>query len=102
VFRLHDHWDSHQPDGIIGGMAISLGWMKYQNPDKALLFVLPETTLNALAIQSRDQLKIRAIRVVGDPQMIVSRAAFTCARKCAAVQPGTAAPFSTELFSWAI
>jgi putative NIF3 family GTP cyclohydrolase 1 type 2 len=40
------------------------------------LFVLPETTLNTLAIQIRDQLKIRAIRVVGDPQVKVSRAAF--------------------------
>jgi hypothetical protein len=45
----------------MGGMAIRLGWMKYQNPDSARLFVLPETTLNALAIQIRDQLKIRAI-----------------------------------------
>jgi putative NIF3 family GTP cyclohydrolase 1 type 2 len=76
VFRFHDHWHGRKPDGIIDGMAVGLGWKKYQNPDNARLFVLPETTLNALAIQIRDQLKIRAIRVVGDPHVKVSRAAF--------------------------
>ena len=76
VFRFHDHWHGHRPDGIIEGMAVGLGWKKYQNPDNARLFVLPETTLNALALQIRDQLKIRAMRIIGDPQTRVSRAAF--------------------------
>ena len=76
VFRFHDHWHGRKPDGIIEGMAVGLGWKKYQNPDNARLFQLPETTLNALAVQLRDQLKVRAVRVVGDPQIRVSRAAF--------------------------
>jgi putative NIF3 family GTP cyclohydrolase 1 type 2 len=76
VFRFHDHWHGHKPDGIIEGMAIGLGWKKYQNPDNARLFALPETTLNALALQIRNQLKIRAMRIIGDPQVKVSRAAF--------------------------
>jgi putative NIF3 family GTP cyclohydrolase 1 type 2 len=76
VFRFHDHWHGRKPDGIIEGMAIGLGWKKYQNPDNARLFQLPETTLNALAVQIRDQLKVRAVRVVGDPQTRVSHAAF--------------------------
>ena len=76
VFRFHDHWHGRKPDGIIEGMAIGLGWKKYQNPDNARLFQLPETSLNALALQIRDQLKVRAVRVVGDPQTRVSRAAF--------------------------
>lgn len=76
VFRFHDHWHGHKPDGIIDGMAVGLGWKKYQNPDNARFFVLPETTLGALTIQIKDQLKVRAIRVVGDPNVRVSRAAF--------------------------
>jgi putative NIF3 family GTP cyclohydrolase 1 type 2 len=76
VFRFHDHWHGHKPDGIIDGMATGLGWKKYQNPDNARLFLLPETTLNDLALQIGRQLKVRAIRVVGDPQLKVSRAAF--------------------------
>jgi len=76
VFRFHDHWHGHRPDGIIEGMAVGLGWKKYQNPDDARLFVLPESALHALAVQIRDRLKVRAIRIVGDPQVRVSRAAF--------------------------
>jgi putative NIF3 family GTP cyclohydrolase 1 type 2 len=76
VFRFHDHWHGHRPDGIIDGMAVGLGWKKYQNPDNARLFVLPETTLNGLAVQIHDRLKVRAIRIVGDPHLTVSRAAF--------------------------
>jgi len=76
VFRFHDHWHGRKPDGIIDGMAMGLGWKKYQNADDARLFALPETTLNALAIQIRDRLKIRAMRIVGDPRITVSRAAF--------------------------
>jgi putative NIF3 family GTP cyclohydrolase 1 type 2 len=76
VFRFHDHWHARRPDGIIEGMAVGLGWKKYQNPDNARLFSLPEATLGALASQIRDQLKIRAVRVVGDPNTKVRRAAF--------------------------
>jgi putative NIF3 family GTP cyclohydrolase 1 type 2 len=76
VFRFHDHWHGHKPDGIIDGMAVGLGWKKYQNPDNPRLFLLPEVTLNNLAIQIGKQLKVRAIRVIGDPQLKVSRAAF--------------------------
>jgi len=76
VFRFHDHWHGHRPDGIIEGMAIGLGWKKYQNPDNARLFLLAETTLSELAVQLRDRMKLRAVRVIGDPQLKVSRAAF--------------------------
>jgi putative NIF3 family GTP cyclohydrolase 1 type 2 len=76
VFRFHDHWHGHRPDGIIDGMAVGLGWKKYQSADNPRLFLLPEITLNALAIQIGKQLKVRAVRVIGDPQLKVSRAAF--------------------------
>jgi putative NIF3 family GTP cyclohydrolase 1 type 2 len=76
VFRFHDHWHGHRPDGIIDGMAIGLGWKKYQNAENPRLFQLPETTLNSLAVQIANQLKVRAVRVIGDPQLKVSRAAF--------------------------
>ena len=40
VFRFHDHWHGHKPDGIIEGMAVGLGWKKYQNAENARLFLL--------------------------------------------------------------
>jgi len=76
VFRFHDHWHARRPDGIITGMAVAMGWTKYQNPDNPRLFVLPPISLGELATNLRSQLKVRAVRVVGDPQTRVSRAAF--------------------------
>jgi putative NIF3 family GTP cyclohydrolase 1 type 2 len=76
VFRFHDHWHGRKPDGIIDGMAMGLGWKKYQNQDNPRLFLLPEITLNGLALQIGRQLKVKAIRVIGDPQLKVARAAF--------------------------
>jgi putative NIF3 family GTP cyclohydrolase 1 type 2 len=76
VFRFHDHWHGHRPDGIISGMAIALGWDKYQSPDNPRVYVLPKTSLEELAKDIRDRLKVRTMRVVGDPQTVVSKAAF--------------------------
>ena len=76
VWRFHDHWHAQKPDGIIRGMGIALGWEKYQVPDNVRLYKLPETTLRELARSIQDRLKIRAIRVIGDPQTRVSSVAF--------------------------
>jgi putative NIF3 family GTP cyclohydrolase 1 type 2 len=76
VWRFHDHWHGHKPDGIISGMAIALGWDKYQVPDNVRIYTLPPRSLGALASDIRTRLKIRGIRVVGDPQTTVSKAAF--------------------------
>ncbi len=76
VFRFHDHWHARKPDGIVAGMSAAMGWTKYQNADDQRLFTLPRTSLENLARDIRDRLKIRAVRVVGDPQLMVSRAAF--------------------------
>jgi hypothetical protein len=37
LFRFHDQLHGHKPDGIIDGMAVGLGWKKYQNPDNPTL-----------------------------------------------------------------
>src|SRR5260370_29624766 len=76
VWRFHDHWHAQKPDGIIRGMGLALGWEKYQVPDNVRLYTLPKTTLEELARSIRDRLKVRAIRVVGDPQTPVSNVAF--------------------------
>ena len=76
VFRFHDHWHARKPDGIVAGMSAAMGWTKYQNADSARLFTLPRTSLENLARDIRDRLKIRAVRVVGDPLLMVSKAAF--------------------------
>jgi putative NIF3 family GTP cyclohydrolase 1 type 2 len=74
VFRFHDHLHARRPDGIMTGMVESLGWEKYRSDNRT--FALPPASLEAMAREIRDRLKIRTIRVIGDPQASMSRVAF--------------------------
>lgn len=76
IWRFHDHWHARKPDGILLGMTHALGWEKYQNPEHQFLFTLPETTLDQLAEQVKRKLDVRALRVVGDPNMKLTKVGF--------------------------
>lgn len=77
IWRFHDHWHMRQPDGIMVGMVRALGWEKYSVPGSHQdRFVLPETTLASLASDIKRRLRIRTMRVVGDPEMKLSRVAL--------------------------
>jgi putative NIF3 family GTP cyclohydrolase 1 type 2 len=71
VWRYHDHIHSRQPDLIWVGLARSLGW----KDEPRRHFSFPETTLGALAADVQQRMKIRSLRVVGDPKAKVSTAA---------------------------
>jgi putative NIF3 family GTP cyclohydrolase 1 type 2 len=77
IWRFHDHWHARTPDGIQTGMIRALGWQKFQNPDNAHLFVIPETTVGKLASDIKQRLGIRTLRVVGDPAMRVTKLALS-------------------------
>ena len=57
-------------------MTEALGWNAYQHADHPALYTLPETTVEGLASQIKSKLNIRAVRVVGDPKMRVSKVAM--------------------------
>lgn len=76
VLRFHDHWHMRRPDGILAGMTQALGWQKARVSGEAPLFAFPGTTLDRLTANIKDRLKIRTIRVVGDPGMKVARVAL--------------------------
>jgi putative NIF3 family GTP cyclohydrolase 1 type 2 len=71
VFRFHDHWHAHRPDGIATGMAQALGWDKNVDPQNPRQFVFTGLTLGTLAAQMRDKLNVRTMRVIGDPALPV-------------------------------
>ena len=73
IWRFHDHWHARKPDGIEAGMVHALGWEKFQDPANQYVFSLPATTLGSLAANIQDRLQIRVERVVGNPQMPVTR-----------------------------
>lgn len=76
VWRFHDHAHALRPDPLIAGSARALGWTQYASPSDPRLYVLPHTTLRALAGDVARRLNDRALRVVGDPDMQVSRIAL--------------------------
>jgi putative NIF3 family GTP cyclohydrolase 1 type 2 len=76
VWRFHDSWHDRRPDGILTGMVRALGWEAYQQKDPPQVFVMPETTLGALASQIKQSLNAETLRFIGDPSLKISRVAL--------------------------
>jgi putative NIF3 family GTP cyclohydrolase 1 type 2 len=77
VWRFHDHWHMRKPDGIEAGTVRALGWEKYQNAENQYFFVLPETTVKDLAEEVAKKLDSVTVRVVGEPEMKVTKVALS-------------------------
>lgn len=77
IWRFHDHWHARTPDGIQAGMVHTLGWEKFQDPANQHLFTVPRITIEALAAELKARLGIRVMRVVGAPDMQVTRVAMS-------------------------
>lgn len=76
IWRFHDHWHRMKQDGIETGMAHALGWEKFQDSSNQYLFAVAETDLEHLAGDLKSRLKIRTMRVVGDPKLKVNKVAL--------------------------
>src|SRR5712691_3686725 len=76
IWRFHDHWHARNPDGIEAGMVHALGWEKFQDPHSQYLFAIPETTLEKLAAEIKRRLGIHVMRVVGVPDLRVTKIAL--------------------------
>jgi putative NIF3 family GTP cyclohydrolase 1 type 2 len=77
VWRFHDHWHRRTPDGIEAGMTHALGWEAFQDKQNQYLFTIPETTVDKLAANLKARLELHTMRVVGDPQMKITRVALS-------------------------
>ena len=74
VFRMHDHMHTQRPDFTYVGSARDLGLdPRLETAPGSHRFVVPETTLGALAAKLRARIGARALRCVGDPNTRVSR-----------------------------
>jgi putative NIF3 family GTP cyclohydrolase 1 type 2 len=76
IWRFHDHAHSMRPDPLVGGSARALGWTQYASAADPRLYVIPGTTLRVLAADIARRLNDHAIRIVGDPEMKVTRIAL--------------------------
>jgi putative NIF3 family GTP cyclohydrolase 1 type 2 len=76
VWRFHDHAHAMRPDPLVAGSARALGWTRYASPGDPRLYVVPPTTLRELAADIARKLNDNGLRLLGDPDMKVSRIAL--------------------------
>jgi len=74
VFRMHDHMHVQRPDFTYVGSARAIGLSPAtETAPSSHRFVIPETTLEALATSVKKHAGARTLRVVGDPKAKVRR-----------------------------
>lgn len=67
IWRFHDYWHAHKPDGIAMGNLIKLGWEKYYDADSPRMLKLPKPfSLKSIVSLAKEKLVIPSVRVVGD------------------------------------
>ncbi len=69
IWRFHDTWHSHQPDGIITGVLRALGWEAYRNAETPYAVRIPPVALRDLVTHIKTGLGVHTARVVGPPEM---------------------------------
>jgi putative NIF3 family GTP cyclohydrolase 1 type 2 len=74
VWRFHDHWHMRQPDGIFAGWDRAMGWSKPVVLNMmARYHEIPQTTLEELASEIQRVMRVKSMRLIGDPRMKVRR-----------------------------
>jgi putative NIF3 family GTP cyclohydrolase 1 type 2 len=76
IWRFHDHAHLLRPDPLVAGSARVLGLTPYASASERNVYVVPETTLRALAADVARRTGGKQIRVCGDPDMKVTRIAL--------------------------
>jgi len=77
VFRWHDGAHMHQPDFIMEGWKQKVGWASAQrNPREPMLYTTAPTTVRALADSLRAKTGAKVVRVIGDPNLKVTKIAY--------------------------
>jgi putative NIF3 family GTP cyclohydrolase 1 type 2 len=72
VWRFHDYWHSHRPDGILYGVLKKAGWQPYYKDGERSL-VIPPMTLKDIAEHLKKSLGIAHVRVIGDLSLMCKK-----------------------------
>jgi putative NIF3 family GTP cyclohydrolase 1 type 2 len=73
VWRFHDYWHTHRPDGVLMGVLTKLGWQNLHNNENPQMVVIPSMSLEDLIGHTKNRLGIRQVRYIGDPKQICKR-----------------------------
>jgi putative NIF3 family GTP cyclohydrolase 1 type 2 len=77
VWRFHDYWHTHRPDGVQMGVLTKLGWQNLFNLDNPRMIIVPATPLKDLINHAKKSLGIRQVRFIGDPNQMCKRIALS-------------------------
>ena len=67
IWRFHDYWHAHRPDGIAMGNLMKLGWEKYYDANNPRMISLPKSvSIRSIASLAKQKLGISTVRVVGN------------------------------------
>lgn len=66
LWRFHDYWHSHRPDGIYAGVLKALDWASQSDEKNPALITLPAMSLSQIITHTKEKLGIKQVRVVGD------------------------------------
>src|SRR5215203_1920544 len=72
IWRFHDYWHSHRPDGVGYGVLKKAGWLQYYKPGEQLV-VIPSATLKNITQHLKSSLGIAHVRIIGDLSQQCSR-----------------------------
>ena len=87
IWRFHDAWHAHKPDGITYGNLVKLGWEKYYNPATPKMITLPKaTTVGAVVALCKKNINAPQVRVIGELNMPVKTVYFAMGSVLAAEQ----------------
>jgi hypothetical protein len=92
VWRIHDHWHRVQPEPMTAANNQALGWPS--DPANPRVYKVPPTRLEDLGTHVAKALYTRSVRLVGDPNLMVSsigRAGHTLGDNVNALQVADAA-----------
>ena len=76
VWRFHDYWHTHRPDGVQMGVLTKLGWQQYFNAENPRIVAVPSTSLGDLIKHTKKSLGIRQVRFIGDVKQLCKRVAL--------------------------
>jgi putative NIF3 family GTP cyclohydrolase 1 type 2 len=77
VWRFHDYWHTHRPDGVQMGVLTKLGWQNLFNAENPRMIVIPPTSLGDLISHAKKSLGIRQVRFIGDVKQSCKRIALS-------------------------
>lgn len=75
VWRFHDYWHTHRPDGVGYGVLKKTGWLQYYKPGNMIIPV-PAAPLQDIVSTLKQSLGIEQLRVIGDLSQSCERIAL--------------------------